>query len=179
MLLPETLSRIKTKLKTHRYEDAKAGVAAIFRVNKNKLEILLVKRTIVQGDPWSGDMAFPGGKRTSKDKSIFDTVKREVYEETNIDLNKNHCLGVMEAEFSSVRKNLAVIPFLFLLEESPEIKLNEELDAYYWTEFSKLKWRKGRSIVKHRDVPVYDVGDEKVWGLTYGILTRMITLSEC
>ena len=178
MLLPETLNRLKANLKECNIEDAAAGVAAIFRVNNGRLELLLVKRTVVQGDPWSGDMAFPGGKRTAQDKSIFDTIKREVYEETNIDLEKSHCLGVMEAEMSSVKRNLAVVPYLFLVNEPPEITLNEELDAYYWTEFSKLKWRKGRSLVKHLDVPVYDVGEERVWGLTYGILTRMIALVE-
>ena len=179
MLLPETLCHIKEKLQNSGNENATAGVAAIFRVNNNRLEILLVKRTVVTGDPWSGDMAFPGGKRTQQDKTIYDTVKREVFEETNINLDRGHYLGMMSPEFSTVRPNMAVIPFLFLFDESFVITINEELDSYYWTEFSKLKWRRGRSIVKKLDVPVYDIGEERVWGLTYRILNKMIALAEC
>ena len=77
-----------------------------------------------------------------------------------------------------MRTGLAVIPLLYLLEEKPEITINDELDNYYWTDFKTLKWRCGRSIVKKFDVPVFDVGPERVWGLTYRMLQRLLTLAD-
>ena len=178
MSLHDTLSKISEKLIQRGYEDATAGVGKIFHVEKGTLKILLVKRTKIPNDPWSGDMAFPGGKRSSEDTTIVDTVKREVWEETGIDLNIGQYLGRMEPEYSTVRTGLAVIPLLFLLEEKPVITINEELDSYYWTDFETLKWRCGRSIVKKFDVPVFDVEDERVWGLTYRMLERLLSLAE-
>jgi len=178
MPLHNTLSKISEKLIQSGYEDATAGVGIIFRIEQDVLKILLVKRAKVLNDPWSGDMAFPGGKRSSEDNSIVDTVKREVLEETDIDLNTGQYLGRMEPEFSTVRTGLAVIPLLYLLEEKPEITINDELDNYYWTDFKTLKWRCGRSIVKKFDVPVFDVGPERVWGLTYRMLQRLLTLAD-
>lgn len=178
MSLHVALNKISDKLIQSGYEDAIAGVGVIFRVEQNRLFILLVKRAKISNDPWSGDMAFPGGKRNSKDSSIIDTVKREVMEETGIDLTRGQYLGMMEPEYSTVRKGLAVIPLLYLLKEKPEIKINTELENYFWTDFEKLKWRCGRSIVKNFDVPVFDVVNERVWGLTYRMLKRLIILAE-
>jgi hypothetical protein len=64
------------------------------------------------------------------------------------------------------------------LEKAPEVKINEELSSYQWTEFDKLRWRRGRSLVKDNDVPVFDVGDERVWGLTYRMLETLLKLAE-
>jgi len=178
MPLHETLSKISEKLIHDGFEDAKAGVGIIFRMDQGILKILLVKRAKIPNDPWSGDMAFPGGKWSSEDNSIGDTVKREVMEETGIDLNKGQYLGRMEPEYSTVKRGLAVIPLLYRLEEKPDITINNELDGYYWTDFEKLKWRCGRSIVKNFDVPVFDIRDERVWGLTYRMLQRLITIAD-
>lgn len=178
MQLPEMLERIVSKLHTEGEDDAKAAVAVIFRVDLGTLMLLLVKRAVVPGDPWSGDMAFPGGKRTPPDEAIMETVAREVLEETGIDIEKGRYLGMMNPVLSSVRRDMTVAPLVFLLDYVPEIRINEELSSYQWTEFDKLRWRRGRSLVKDFDVPVFDVGEERVWGLTYRMLDRLLAMAE-
>ena len=178
MRLPEKLEHISRKLTKEGVEDANAGVAVIFRMNLGKLELLLVKRAVISGDPWSGDMAFPGGKKGVQDKDIIDTVTREVLEETSIDVRKSCYLGMMPHVDSTVRQNISVVPLVFVLEKTLEVKINEELSSYQWTEFDKLKWRRGRSLVKENDVPVFDVGDERVWGLTYRMLKKLLKMAE-
>ena len=178
MRLPEKLEHISRKLTKEGVEDANAGVAVIFRMNLGKLELLLVKRAVISGDPWSGDMAFPGGKKGVQDKDIIDTVTREVLEETSIDVRKSCYLGMMPHVDSTVRQNISVVPLVFVLEKTLEVKINEELSSYQWTEFDKLKWRRGRSLVKENDVPVFDVDDERVWGLTYLMLEKLLKMAE-
>ena len=74
MRLPRKLEHISRKLTTEAGVDANAGVAVIFRMNLGKLELLLVKRAVIPGDPWSGDMAFPGGKKGVQDEDILMSI---------------------------------------------------------------------------------------------------------
>jgi len=108
----------------------------------------------------------------------METVSREVLEETGIDLGLTEFLGTLETVYSAVRPQMGVLPMLFLVEELPEIVINEELSSYHWTEFDKLRWRRGRGLVKGHDVPVFHIDREWVWGLTYGIVERLLALSE-
>ncbi|HEY9478577.1 MAG TPA: hypothetical protein VIP79_00745, partial [Gemmatimonadaceae bacterium] len=42
----------------------RAAVALILRVGEaNEPELLMIKRAVYEGDPWSGHIALPGGRR--------------------------------------------------------------------------------------------------------------------
>jgi 8-oxo-dGTP pyrophosphatase MutT (NUDIX family) len=157
-------------------EETKAAVAIIFRERLGVLQLLLVKRAVVEGDPWSGDMAFPGGKRMSGDRSIMDTVVREVQEETGIDLRACRHLGAMGTVYSTVRLSLGVLPMVFLRDSDSEIRMNEELVSYQWVDLEELRASRGRATVKGHDVPVFQIVGEVVWGLTYRIIERLLEL---
>ena len=157
-------------------EEARAAVALIFREHEGTLQLLLVKRAIVEGDPWSGDMAFPGGKRMKEDHSIMDTVVREVQEETGIDLRACRHLGSMGTVYSTVRPTLGVLPLAFLRDSDSEIRMNEELVSYQWVDLKRLQASRGRATVKGRDVPAYLIAGEVVWGLTYRIIERLLEI---
>ncbi len=174
----DTLERIRSRLKTRGSEDAKAAVAILFRRGPSGLELLLVKRTQIPSDPWSGDMAVPGGKRGPEDKDLMETVLREVLEETGIELNEFGLLGVMETFFSTVRPDLGVLPYVFLVEGAPEVMLNEELSSFMWVPLGELRGAFGRAKVKNRDVPVYHVKGEVVWGLTHRMLRKLLEIAE-
>ncbi|KAJ2898123.1 hypothetical protein IWW38_001489, partial [Coemansia aciculifera] len=51
-----------------------------------KAQLLLIQRAKYPGDPWSGHIGFPGGKREPTDASDQATAEREVLEELGIDL---------------------------------------------------------------------------------------------
>ncbi len=178
-LLPEdSLEKIRTKLRSDQGDEAKAAVGIVFKRDKGVLELLLVKRAEVPGDPWSGDMAFPGGKKCPDDNGLIETVTREVYEETNIDLSSGHYLGVMDLMGSTAKRGMTVLPMVFLMDEEPEIRTNEELAYYLWTPFRGLANSRGKALVKNRyDTDVFHVGDDVVWGLTFRMLERLIGLA--
>jgi 8-oxo-dGTP pyrophosphatase MutT (NUDIX family) len=174
--LLDTIDRIRSRLKTHGGEGAIAAVALLFRQGHGDLELLLVKRALIPSDPWSGDMAFPGGKRGPKDGDLMETALREVLEETGIDLRSGSYLGVMETVFSTVRPGMGVLPFVFLVDGEPRVRLNEELSSFMWVPLGKLNGSRGRALVKNLDVPVFHVDGEVVWGLTYRMLERLLEM---
>ena len=174
----DALERIRSRLNTRGSEDARAAVAILFRQGPGGLELLLVKRARIPSDPWSGDMAFPGGKRGPEDNDLMETARREVLEETGIDLNEGGFLGVMDAFFSTVRPDLGVLPHVFLVEGEPEVRLNEELSSFLWVPLGELRGAVGRAKVKNMDVPVYHVKGEVVWGLTHRMLGKLLEIAE-
>src|SRR5687767_5021478 len=66
-------------------EILQAAVALVVRAGE-QLDVLLIKRAKRDGDPWSGHMALPGGRRDASDESLLDTAVRETEEETGVEL---------------------------------------------------------------------------------------------
>ena len=151
-------------------DSADAAVAMILKEDNNILQIFLVKRSPRQADPWSGHMAFPGGRRNPFDTNLKDTVMRETLEETKINLEKCRLLGTLSPINSEFTPRMRVLPFVFVCEESQEIELNYELSSYYWIPLDKLKDSTCNIQIGNRNMPAYIIGNEAVWGLTYRML---------
>jgi len=158
-------------------QNADAAVALLLRLVNQDFKILLVKRTENPSDPWSGQMAFPGGKRDPKDQNIRYTVVREILEETNIHIIcRCRFLGVLENMRSTVRPKLLVASFVVLLEHESTIILNEELEGHMWISLKKLREYKGVAKLPFGEVPAYIVEGNVIWGLTYRILENFIQI---
>jgi 8-oxo-dGTP pyrophosphatase MutT (NUDIX family) len=174
----EGVRRLKKSLRLEPDESAQAAVAILIRMNRNDFEFFLVKRAEVIGDPWSGDIAFPGGKKMPEDHGLLNTVVREVQEETSINLKGVPELGYMEPLESVVRRNIHVQPVVYLLDEKPQVNLNFELTKCMWVPMSDLMSSHSNTIVKGFNSPVYMAGGEVVWGLTYRMLERLFKILE-
>ncbi len=174
------LKKISRKLdSTKEIKKAEAAVAVILETTENKLETLLVKRAKTPGDPWSGQMAFPGGKRDSKDRDIIETVVRETMEETSINLNHScRFLGALPSLKSAIEPKLLVTPFIILLERNQIVGLNKELERYFWVPLEKLQKSRGTTELSFGKIPAYFVEGTIVWGLTYRILEKLTQILE-
>jgi len=60
--------------------NARAAVAMIITECASP-SVLLLRRAKNKNDPWSGQWAFPGGKREEGDVDLLDTSIRETQEE--------------------------------------------------------------------------------------------------
>ena len=164
--LPEALKSISEK------QDADAAIALMLKPKNQDFKVLFVKRAENPADPWSGQVAFPGGKRDVKDKSLKQTVVRETLEETNINLLDGcRFLGVLAAIRSTRKPEMKILPFVILLEHEPPIKLNiQELEGSVWISLEELARNKSTAKFSFGEVPAYIVGNNVIWGLTYRIL---------
>ena len=157
-------------------QDATAAVASLLRVVDQDLEVLLVKRVENPADPWSGQMAFPGGKRDAKDQNLRQTVIRETLEETGVNLLEGcRFLGVTDAVRSAILSEMMVLPFVILLERETEIRLNKkELRDFVWISLKELARHKSTVKFSFGEFPAYTVGNNVVWGLTYSIVEKFV-----
>jgi 8-oxo-dGTP pyrophosphatase MutT (NUDIX family) len=156
-----------------------AAVVLLLRYRHGELEVLLVERAKSSKDPWSGQMAFPGGKRDQKDRDMLQTAVRETLEETNIDLTREHrILGALESIRSSATPNLTVASFVMLMEGKPSIEMSEELVGHLWIRLSELRSCKGTVKLPSGEVTGYILEDRVVWGLTFRILEQLFAVLE-
>ena len=166
---------LKTLKSASEKQDADAAVALLLKSVGQVFQVLFVKRVENSADPWSGQMALPGGKRDLKDQNLKQTVIRETLEETNIKLlDRCRFLGVIEPLRSTQRPEMKVLPLVILLEHEPIIKLNEELEGFVWISLEELLQHKGTVKFSFGEFPAYIVGDTIIWGLTYRILEKFI-----
>ena len=99
------LNHITTLFKKRRIEpddSAHAAVAMLLTETGDTTKVLLVKRATREADPWSGHMAFPGGRLGHGDRDLMSTACRETREETGIDLTKCTAIGPLDALYSTV-----------------------------------------------------------------------------
>lgn len=161
-------------------QEANAAVALLLKQDKNDLSIFLVKRIENLADPWSGQMAFPGGKRDEKDANLEQTVVRETLEETGIDLlDRCRILGVLTALRSKPRPDMKILPFVVLVENEPKVRLNEsELEEFFWIPIKEVAQGKAHVRFDFGEAPAYIVNGKIVWGLTYRILESFLAVFQ-
>jgi 8-oxo-dGTP diphosphatase len=160
-------------------QDADAAVALLLRVANQHLEVLFVKRVEQSTDPWSGQMALPGGKREAKE-SLRQTVIRETLEETGIDLLHGcRILGVLKTTTSGVKPEIRVLPCVILLEHQPLINLSKkELERFAWIPIKELINHKRTAKFSFGEFPAYVVGNDIIWGMTYRIIENLLCTLE-
>jgi 8-oxo-dGTP pyrophosphatase MutT (NUDIX family) len=146
------------------------------------LEVLLILRAQREGDPWSGQVAFPGGRRDPGDATLQDTAIRETLEETGIDLSSNGLVLGMLDELrprTPVLPPIIVTPYVAIAPPEFSLQISDELaDAFWvpWSTFADPTITSESTVnVRGADwkVSSYLVGERIVWGMTERILRQL------
>jgi 8-oxo-dGTP pyrophosphatase MutT (NUDIX family) len=156
-----------------------AAVAVVIAPDPDAL--LVVRRAERQGDPWSGQMALPGGRRDEGEDLLF-TALRETEEEVGIVVAPEALLGVLDdvAPITPVLPPIAVRPFVFRIERRPPLRPNDEVAEAHWVPLATLLAPDTRVQVDidHRGsvrrVPAYRLAEGTVWGMTERILSDLL-----
>jgi len=188
LALTGRLTRLKERL-AHRHpsttDDASliwAAVAVVLAPDPDA--ILLIRRADRLGDPWSGHMALPGGRREAEDPDLLATVIRETHEEVGIDLIPGQLLGNLDdvVPRTPALPPVAVRPFAFLLPARLPLVLNPEVAAVQWVTIDDLLQPGGYHLAsleiagQRREVQAYRLDDAIVWGMTERILSGLLQL---
>lgn len=163
-----------------------AAVAVVLRVGGGDIEALLIHRAERFSDPWSGHMAFPGGRVEPRDQSPLHAAVRETGEEVALDLgNAATYLGRLSDTRPRGRGRglgLVIEPFVFQIRGDPVLRLGEEVQSVLWVPLHFLRdhdnrgsmwyWR---ALVPVR-LPCYRYRGHLIWGLTLRILDEIVAL---
>ncbi len=181
----EILARVTKKLVPHEPPQKGQRFAAVSVILRDTQfpSVLLIKRAERTGDPWSGQVAFPGGKMQSGDGTARDTAVRETMEEVGVDLGRADFVGYAPVATTHTG-NMEVVPAVFVLREGVEIRPNEEVASYRWVDLEDLLAPKAQSSYKlsfggkDAELPAFKVDDYVVWGLTHRILSSILRQAE-
>ncbi|HEX4628001.1 MAG TPA: CoA pyrophosphatase [Gemmatimonadales bacterium] len=164
--------------------DASPAAVALVLLSEpgGELEILLIRRAERADDPWSGQIALPGGRREPEDRDLLITAIRETREETGVDLLAAEQLGALDDLYprTATLPPVVVRPFVFALETRPTLVPNEEVQRAFWVPLLRLTEASVRRDVTltlrgaKRTFPAYVVGEDVIWGMTERILAPFV-----
>jgi 8-oxo-dGTP pyrophosphatase MutT (NUDIX family) len=180
------LARLRPRLVRFVPPGRRAAVAAVLRPTKTGLELLFILRARHPRDPWSGQMAWPGGRVDEGDAGPLATALRETREELAINLERDgELLGALSEVRTHLRSGpgpLSVVPFVFELKGEPTLIPNNEVQEALWVPLPFLLDRanRGRFVWTGRGVPLvmpcYRFGERVIWGLTLHMLDELLDL---
>ncbi len=144
LLTQEDLDRIAAHRPQEKSEFSllKAAVAIILRDTEQGTEFLLMQRAYHHNDPWSGQMAFPGGKIDSTDVSAQAAAVRETSEEVGIELAEQDYIGRLDDLYGlKVDNQYSVHVACFVFKPQQELRPigNHEVADLVWLPFAWLE----------------------------------------
>jgi 8-oxo-dGTP pyrophosphatase MutT (NUDIX family) len=162
-----------------------AAVAIVLRPDADDVHVLFIKRAEYELDPWSGQVAFPGGRHEPGDNDLLDTAIRETAEEIGVDLRSAELLGTLDDLHSRNVKlpNVFVRPFVMRFDTDQPFELSSEVADAFWVPLSVLRaessWRatsvsaRGLSF----EVQACHFEGRVIWGMTERILSQLLNIA--
>ncbi|CAN5756594.1 hypothetical protein BH23GEM3_BH23GEM3_00010 [soil metagenome] len=170
-----------------RPEHREAAVSLLLRPHTT-LELLLIRRAEFGGDPWSGHVALPGGRRGYGDADLLVTACRETEEEVGVPLAR---VGTFIGSLDEVTPGTPILPPVVIApfvmavpSHTRTVPDPREVQSAIWVPLAALRDTAAMSEIVI-DTPrasgsfpslVYD--DLVIWGLTYRILRQFLDITE-
>jgi len=158
----------------------RGAVAVLLTEEADDLWLLMIKRSENPGDPWSGQMAFPGGHADSKDRTLFETAVRETMEEVGINIQEQEFLGCLR-NVQPKNAPMVVAPFLFLRVSEVHPMTSREAREVLWVPMAFLLNAKNVSSISipigDREVSMgcYVYLDHMIWGMSFRIIHEIVS----
>lgn len=167
-------------------ERTRAAVAMILCQGTDDIEVLFIQRATHDQDPWSGHIAFPGGKLEA-DEQECEAACRETWEETGMDLEEGHYIGRL-SDIVGANLPVRVSCCLFEIDRDKHVpQLNDEVSDLFWVPLSVLNAPENHQLStvafgeKSFEVPAIRLPvDNKpvLWGITYRLVMQLIDVMD-
>ena len=164
------------------------GPAGVADPQVRDCEVLVIRRSDSPQDPWSGQMALPGGSMDEADDGLLATAVRETREETGLGLDRERgVVGRLEtARPMGVRLPVITIwPFVFRAVPEAVARVGSpEVASVHWFRVKDLADRENRGSYQWREgglvraFPCVELEGRVIWGLTYRILTGFLEVAR-
>lgn len=154
-----------------------AAVSLVLRESDAGVEALFIERVKHSNDPWSGQMAFPGGMVEDHDADARRAAERETAEEVGVDLSKGTYLGRLNDQQGRHRghdQGIVVCGYVYAVPPLTEVNHNYEVEEVVWVPIDRFLDARYYTTVVHPSVPdenypgvlVGEKHHQVVWGLT-------------
>jgi 8-oxo-dGTP pyrophosphatase MutT (NUDIX family) len=183
-----SLADIRSALAAHTPREIdgrrRAAVAVVLHEATTGPEVLFIERAERLGDPWSGHMAFPGGRVDPGDVTARAAAERETLEEVGLDLARAEPLGRLGDVNAGIRlvAPLVLSAFVYAIDARVPLVPNHEVRETLWVPVRRLHDPAHR--VDHSwglgwfpGIVVGHPGRHVVWGLTYQLVTELLDVA--
>ncbi len=179
----EPLSRLERSIADQSAVKDLQGGAAVAAVIDDASSLLFIHRRAYEGDPWSGHLAFPGGRIEDSDPSPRRAAERETMEEVGLDLSEALFVGGLD-EITGTTIPLSVSCHVFRLPAFPDLVMNEEVEDSFTMALEDLadpaRCLEAEFEIKgeRKVYPAIDIGlagKPLLWGLTYRFVCQLLT----
>ncbi len=160
----------------------RAAVAMLLREQTGETEVLFIRRAEHELDPWSGDLAFPGGCVDPRDATPRAAAERETFEEIGLELSAQHYLGRSD-DLAGAYLSIHIACFVYHLDEEVEFCLNGEVVDLFWVPFRTLldparhrlhDFHYRGAGRRHPVIDLSEWSDRPLWGITYRLLENFL-----
>lgn len=152
----------------------------VYRSQDGDLRVVMILRN--SGGVHGGQIGFPGGKRDPQDETMLDTALRETREELGLIVPKEDILAELPMEQTRTT-GYRVFPYLARITPPAQWQIAErEIAEILDVKLRDLAHAKSHNTMierfptweKAEQVPYYQVGAHRLWGLSYRILHPVI-----
>ncbi|QEM69336.1 CoA pyrophosphatase [Geobacter sp. FeAm09] len=162
---------------------SRAAVAMILTKDSAGLRLLFLERATDDRDPWSGNLAFPGG-RVETGETLRQAAERETREEAAIDLTAASHLGRLN-DCVGAHLPVRIACFAYGFGAFPAVAINHESRDAFWVCLADLADRRRHITTtvhfrgKSMEIPAIRLpqpGKPVLWGITYRLVMQFLHL---
>lgn len=173
---------------------SRAAVALLLREGpspENPVEVLFIERAQRKSDPWSGHIAFPGGRMDPGDGSERVTAERETHEEVGLILGSAPYLGRLDdiSGRAAAASQMVVSAHVYQLPDPtvPVIPNIEVASAFWFPLMDLLDTARqvkytvpiGGREIDFPGIALGDAGGQVLWGMTYRFIEIFLGHVDC
>ncbi len=164
----------------------RAAVAMVLHQQQEAVHLLFIERSQRDGDPWSGHVAFPGGRVEPGDGNAREAAKRETREEVGLDLGMAEYLGRLD-DVTGATLPILVSGFVYSVEIRDRLRPNHEVTDAFWVKLNDLadagrhRERSFRIDNVERRFSTIDLPGTRhrvLWGISYRLVAQLLALSD-
>lgn len=177
------LARYKPRLASK--DGTRAAVAMVLQQQGETLQLLFIERSQRDDDPWSGHVAFPGGRVDRLDGSARLAAERETREEVGLDLECAEYLGRLD-DVTGATLPVLVSCFVYHVPSAGRLHPNDEVKEAFWVRLSELadagRHHKRRFRIDNADrrfstIDLPGPGGRVLWGISYRLVAQLLALA--
>lgn len=164
---------------------ARAAVAMVLHQRKEAVHLLFIERSQREDDPWSGHVAFPGGRVEPGDGNPRKAAERETREEVGLDLGKAEYLGRLD-DVTGATLPILVSGFVYNVETRDRLHPNHEVKAAFWVQLDVLadagrhherSFRIDNAERRFSTIDLPGPRQRVLWGISYRLVSQLLALT--